>query len=180
MSILISSAGRRTSLVEAFMEACAGQEKVIAADADPLAPALLVADEGAVIPRLDDPGFLDHLLAVCARYDVRLVVPTIDTELLLYARHRDRFERVGVVPLVSSVSLIETTLSKRKTETAFATAGIHTPRSWEIDVTSIGDSPAEMFVKPDRGSASAHTYPSTPERLEAVLSLVPDPIVQER
>ncbi len=180
MSILISSAGRRTSLVEAFLEACAGKEKVIAADADPLAPALFVADEGVMVPRLDDDEFLEHLLAVCARHDVRLVVPTIDTELLLYARNRARFEGEGVVPLVSSVSLIETTLSKRKTEATFAMAGIRTPRSWEMDVASIGDFPAEMFVKPDQGSASAHTYPSTPERLEAVLPLVPDPVVQEK
>lgn len=162
------------------MDACAGRERVIAADADPLAPALLVADDRVVVPRLDHPDFLDRILEACARYDVRLVVPTIDTELLLYARHRDSFEREGVVPLVSSMSLIETTLSKRETEAAFAMAGIRTPRSWEIDLSSMGDFPAEMFVKPDRGSASAHTYHSTPERLEAVLPLVPDPVVQER
>ncbi|HJQ91905.1 MAG TPA: ATP-grasp domain-containing protein [Acidimicrobiia bacterium] len=180
MSVLISSAGRRTSLVEAFIEACHPEQRVIAADVDALAPALFVADEAVVVPSLDHPDFLDYMLEACARYDVKVVVPTIDTELMLFARNRDRFAKVGVVPLVSSETLIEMTMSKRKTEGAFTPAGIRTPRSWEPTSESRSDLPYEIFVKPDRGSASAHTYSTTPEHLMAVLPLVPDPIVQEK
>lgn len=38
----------------------------------------------------------------------------------------------------------------------------------------------QLFVKPDRGSASAHTFRVDSESLDAMLPLVPDPIVQER
>ena len=180
MNILISSAGRRTSLVNAFVEACGDSRRVIVADADPLAPALLVADDGVVVPRLDQPGFVDEMLLICERYDVGMIVPTIDTELPLYAHYRDRFESKGVMTLVSSLELIETTSSKKRTEEVFTPAGIRTPRSWGGSLGHLNDLPSELFVKPDRGSASAHTYQSSPEHLEAILALVPDPIVQER
>ena len=179
MNILISSAGRRTSLVSAFMEACRGDRIVVAADADPLAPSLQVADEGVVVPRLDHPRFVDEMLATCERHDVGLIVPTIDTELPLFAHNRDRFKEAGVLPVVSGAELIEATLSKRNTEKVFSAAGIRTPRSWDTN-WAVSDLPAEVFVKPDRGSASAHTYPTTPERLQAILPLVPDPIIQEK
>ena len=38
--------------------------------------------------------------------------------------------------------------------------------------------PAELFVKPRAGSASAHTYRATPATLAATLARVPDPVVQ--
>lgn len=181
MNVLISSAGRRTSLTRAFMEAVADEGKVIAADADMLAPALRVADEGVVVPRLDDPAFVDAVLALCAQHEVRMIVPTIDTELSVYAAHRPQFEERGVTALVSSLDLIEVTSSKRRTEEVFGGRGIRTPRSWPVsEIGDVAALPDRVFVKPDRGSASAHTHDLTRQDLASVLATVPDPIVQER
>lgn len=181
MNVLISSAGRRTSLTRAFMEAVGNTGKVIAVDADVLAPALAVAAEGATAPRLDDPRFVDAILRLCDEHDIRLIVPTIDTELPVYATHRDRFEERGIKPLVSGLDLIEVTSSKRRTEEVFGSRGVMTPRSWPISEIGDGaDLPDRVFVKPDRGSASAHTHDLSRRDLQYVLGTVPDPIVQEK
>ena len=55
---------------------------------------------GAVLGR---PGYLDAILAICRAHDIGLVVPTIDDELPLFARGRDRFTRAGVRVAVSSL-----------------------------------------------------------------------------
>jgi len=179
MNVLISSAGRRTSLVDSFLEACDGHGKVVASDADPLAPSLMAADIGVVVPRLTEPEFVDDMLRLCQTHDIGLIVPTIDTELPLLAEHRDRFTAVGANPLVASKELIEVTASKRRTEAVFREAGISTPPSWSTDSIPVADD-IELFVKPDRGSASAHTFRVDSKSIDALLPLVPDPIVQER
>lgn len=179
MNVLVSSAGRRTSLVAAFLEACEGSGKVVATDADPLAPALMVADAGQVVPRLSASGWLEEMLRVCEVHEISLIVPTIDTELSLLAEHRDAFLDAGTTPLVASAELIDVVASKRRTEHVFGQAGLLTPRSWTVE-SPPARSDIEMFVKPDQGSASAHTFRADSASLAALLPLVPDPIIQER
>jgi carbamoyl-phosphate synthase large subunit len=167
-------------LIKAFRDACPADEEVIATDADPLAPAFVSADRGIVVPSLSRSGFVDEMLSICEAHGVRLLVPTIDTELALYADSRERFEAIGVTPLISSPRLIEVTSSKRRTEEVFGNEGIRSPRSWPIDSGSLDDLPSEVFVKPDRGSASENTFRAGADNLAALVDLVPDALVQER
>ena len=71
-AVLFTCAGQRVDIVSAFGRAGA---TTIAADLDPLAPALYHADEKALVPRVDDPGYVRALAALVAEHDVRLVVP---------------------------------------------------------------------------------------------------------
>lgn len=179
MNVLISSAGRRTSLVRAFRETLSESGGlVIAGDVDPLAPGLLVADRGELLPRLDHPEFSARLLDLCKRNEVGLVVPTIDTELALLATSSREFAASGITLLVSDLELIETTGDKRRTESVFGAAGIRTPRSWLPDELE-GELPELLFVKPTRGSASVETHVVSSEHVRAVLPMVSDPVIQE-
>lgn len=180
MRVLISSAGRRTSLVAAFRKAVSDVGGiVIATDVDPLAPALLMADRGEVVPRLDDAAFPDRFLDLCAVLGVDLVVPTIDTELQLLASMSSELAESGTTALVSDPSLLEIVADKRKTEAVFGDHGIRTPRSWVPGAYGSGELPERVFVKPSRGSSSAHTYSVESKNLEAIIEVVPDPIIQD-
>jgi carbamoyl-phosphate synthase large subunit len=180
LNILVSSAGRRTSLIRGFQQSVADSGgHVIAADADPLAPGLFIADRGEVLPRLDHPEYPSLLLELCRRHEIRLLVPTIDTELELLAKMSSEFAAQGTTVLVSDVRLIEATGDKRNTEEVFSAAGIRTPRSWLVEELDGATLPPRVFVKPMRGSASLHTYVVARDQLSNVLPLVPEPIVQE-
>lgn len=180
MRVLISSAGRRTSLLEAFRAAVSNVGGVvIATDVDPLAPALLMADRAEVVPRLSDRSFQTRFRDICASLEVDAVIPTIDTELPLLASMTPDLAESGTTVLVSDPSLIEITADKRKTEIVFGDQGIRTPRSWAPGEYSPGDLPERVFVKPLRGSSSTHTYSIESGSLEAMLALVPDPIIQD-
>lgn len=180
MNVLITAAGRRTSLVRTFVdEAHRRGGRVFAADVDALAPALDFADEAIRIRHTDDAGYVDDLLATVQRHDIKLVVPTIDGELPILARAADRFLEIGCRAAVSSPRFVDVTLDKYQTGVVFGGAGIHVPWSWLPPIDSAIELPRRVFAKPRRGSASQDQYHVDRERLGGVLPLVGDPIVQE-
>jgi carbamoyl-phosphate synthase large subunit len=104
VNILITSASRKVALVQTFKKALAefGGGRVIAADITPLAPALFHADAGLLIKRSDDPEFIDHLIELCRREYVELLVPTRDEELPILAAAKERFASTGVTVMIGS------------------------------------------------------------------------------
>ena len=139
--------------MRAFQRACAavgGGGRVIAADVDRQAAALYEADAGVLIPRTDDPGFVDALLELCGREAIGLVIPTRDGELPAFAAAADRFAAAGTFVLVSPPGAIERCQDKRAFVDAVAAAGLETPRL--IDAPGPGEFP--VFVKPRRGAGA--------------------------
>ena len=182
MNVLITSAGRRTTLVRAFAEAVRPHGGlVIAGDIDSLAPSLFIADKAIRLPPVSSPTFIESLCAEIEQNTIKLIIPTIDTELELLARSRERLSALGCMPLVSSVELVVLTQDKHHAVQYFGGQGIRVPASWipsELDGAET-DFPPQVFVKPRQGSASQHTYKVELSNLDAVLRLVPDPMIQE-
>lgn len=179
-NILITSAGRRTSLVAAFQKAAhAVHGVVIAADVSPLAPALYLADQAALLPGVKDPRFIEDLEILRASKGIGLVVPTIDTELPVLARARTEFLQRGCVIAISDERVIEITGDKWLTVSEFGNRGVRTPRSY-LPAHTKGLDAFPLFIKPRAGSASQHTHRvDSATALSTLLEVVPDPIVQE-
>lgn len=152
-NVLLLSAGRRVELLQAFKNEVARRHlsaKVYATDLKPkLSAACHVADRAFSMPRVTDKGYMDHLLELCIREDVGLVVPTIDTELLGLAEARDRFAAEGVHLVISDESLIYRCRDKRHTRDFFCELEISTPRIMDRDDLSF-----PCFAKPFDGSRS--------------------------
>lgn len=159
MNVLISSAGRRVALADCFRQSFAElgmPGRVVAIDATPYSPAGQVADAYHVVPRCTHPDFLSEVLGVCEREDVNLIVPTIDTELPIYAAARDEFNKRGVHVNVSSPATVEISGDKVQTYNWLASSGFPVPRqSTPEGVLENRDGWAPPFiVKPRDGSAS--------------------------
>lgn len=181
-NVLVTSAGRRASLVQAFMRAAhARGARVFAGDASALAPALYLADGAFRLPSVQSAGYVPHLLELVGAHDIGLVVPTIDPELGALAAHAGAFAEVGCKALVSHHAFVEISGDKWLTQQAFASHGIDVPQSWTPEeVRQKGLTlPERLFVKPRDGSASRDTYRSSPEALPDILARVPNAIIQE-
>jgi len=117
MNILITSAGRRVSLVRAFqkeLKKIYPSAAVIAADAQPkLSAACHVADSYFQVPRLDNSNYIKEVINKCLELDIKLIIPTIDTELLLLSKNRTLIEENGITPIIASVEFIEKCRDKR-------------------------------------------------------------------
>ena len=152
-NVLLLSAGRRVELVEAFKIEIAARKlggRVCATDLQPhLSAACQIADRAFKAPRGTDPSYIDFLLETCLAEGIRLVVPTIDTELLLLASSRTRFAEAGVHLIISDESLVALCRDKRKTSDLFTQLGIDIPRIYERSAITF-----PCFAKPYDGSCS--------------------------
>ncbi len=179
MRVLVTSASRKVGLVRAFRDALSaeGGGAVLAADASPLSAALYVADGHVLLPRSTHPEFLDFLVDYCRREAVRLVVPTRDEELPIFAAHRERFTEVGTVMLVPSPEVVRVCQDKAAFLDACEAAGLATPRRVDFSIPGLR---FPLFVKPRFGKGSRLTFRADDARdLDLALGKVPDPIVQE-
>lgn len=180
MNVLVTSAGRRVSLVQAFGQAAhARGGAVMAGDASSLAPALYKADRAFRLPGVGEASYVPFLLELVRDNQIGLIVPTIDPELSVLAEHQEAFAEAGCTALVSSASFVELSGDKWLTREAFTAQGVGTPNSWLPEQLGSAELPSRLFVKPRDGSASRDTYRATPETLATILPRVPNAIVQE-
>ena len=91
-NILITSAGKRVALTRYFKETLRRffpEAKVYTTDMRPdMAPAAYVSDGCFAVPRVTEPEYPDLLLSLCREHGVGIVVPTIDTELMVLAAQK--------------------------------------------------------------------------------------------
>jgi carbamoyl-phosphate synthase large subunit len=179
--VLVTSSSRKVLLVRAFALALArtGGGRVIAADIDPLAAALYAADAARLIPRSDDPGFIDALLDICAADMVGLLVPTRDEELPILADARDRFTAAGTVVLVSPPDAVDACRDKSRFDAAVQAAGLVAPTVY-ADPASVR---FPAFVKPrlgkgGRGATRVDDATALAAALEAIATLGGEPVIQ--
>jgi len=158
-NILISSAGRRGALVNLCRQTLADLGlvgRVLAADITRASAAYQLADAGFYAPRFDDPQFIPLMLDVCRQQGVKLLIPTHDRELMLYARTRERFEAIGTRVCICAPELIEIASDKTLTHAWLSGQGFPTPR--QATLAEVKADPGgwdfPLIVKPRRGSAS--------------------------
>lgn len=148
-NILITSAGRRGVLVRIFKREAPGQ--VFATDLRPeLSSACQLADGSFAVPRVTDADYLPRLIEICERNSIGLIVPTIDTELLLLAENRERLPSV----VISDPALVRICRDKRKTHDFFVERGLGTPEIFDPLATDR----FPLFAKPFDGSCSVNTH----------------------
>jgi carbamoyl-phosphate synthase large subunit len=183
VNLLFSSVGRRVELLRAFQRAYRALElggNIVALDVDPLAPALQVADRPYIVPRLDDPAFVPTLAKICQQEQVSLVLPLIDPDITLLARHRAEIEASGSRVAAVSAEVAEMTADKWQTHQFFLSLGIPTPRSWLPDQLHPTQVEYPLFIKPRFGSAGKGVFKVRSAReLSFFSDYVSDPIIQE-
>jgi carbamoyl-phosphate synthase large subunit len=153
-NILITSAGRRVSLVRYFQQEAqrllGAATKVYTTDLEPaLSAAAQVSDGSFKVGRFTDADYMDVLLQLCLSNGIGLVVPTIDTELTLLAQHRAAFAQKGITLLVCDLDFVQTCRDKRKINLFFEQYGFQLPKT--IDRNNLS---YPFFVKPYDGSSS--------------------------
>ena len=84
VAVLLTGVGKRYDIVSAFAQ----HATVVAADPNPLAPAQYAAHHRRAVPRIDDPGYVPALQALCDEFGVGAVVPLTDLDLEVLARAR--------------------------------------------------------------------------------------------
>ena len=157
MNILITSAGRRVSLLRAFQKELGKIDpngKVMAADLNPAhSAACQIADSCFEVPALGDPAYIPFLIEKCIAHDIKLIVPTIDTELALLAKNQKLMGEEGIEVVISSNEFVAKCRDKRVIHEFFIEHGISVAKEYEKDNYQL-----PMFIKPMDGSRSVDTF----------------------
>ena len=183
-NILILSAGRRVELVQSFQKAAKRlniKSNVVAGDCSETAPAIYFADRKAILPRINEDNYVDEIINVCKREGIRLVIPTIDTDLLLLSEERERIEsESGAVVLISSTEVISICRDKINTQKFLEENEFKIPKMYSEEELDSGEIEFPLFIKPKSGSSSINTFKvNNIEELATYRSLIKEPIVQD-
>ncbi len=164
-NILITSAGKRVALTRYFKETLRRffpEGKVFTTDMCPdMAPAAYVSDGCFAVPRVTAPEYPDLLLSLCQEHGVGIIVPTIDTELMVLTAQKERFLAEGIHVIVGDASFVGVCRDKRLTGDFFASHDIRVPQSIDKLHPTF-----PLFAKPYDGSLSTNLhYINKPEEL---------------
>ena len=156
-NILITSAGRRVSLVKAFQKEVKSlfpDSKVFTTDFNPhLSAACQVSDKSFSVCKVTDNKYIENLLEICIENKIGMVIPTIDTELQLLSDNNLIFKNAGINVIISNAKFVSICRDKRKTNIFFQNNNILTPK--EINKKNLQ---FPLFIKPFNGSLSSEIH----------------------
>ena len=156
-NILITSAGKRVALTRYFKETLHRffpEAKVYTTDMCPdMAPAAYVSDGCFAVPRVTAAEYPDLLLSICQEHGIGIVIPTIDTEILMLAALKERFLAEGIHVIVGDTAFVNICCDKRLTGDFFASHDIRVPRPVDKRHPTF-----PLFAKPYDGSLSADLH----------------------
>ena len=180
MKILFTSVGRRVELMQAFKKAAEELKvdlTIIGADITESAPALYFCDETQIVCRIREPQYIPQLISICEKEKVDCLIPTIDTDLLLLAENKEKFEAIGTKVLISAVDKVKLCRDKRFTADYFISLGLKSPVPVDDVENYCMGYPA--FIKPKDGSSSVDAYKvNNEEDLRTYANKISDYIIQ--
>ena len=180
MNILFTGVGRRIELLQAFRNAALvlGKDlKIYGADMAGTAPALAYCDYTRKVVAMKEPAYIENLIQICQDDRIELLIPTIDTDLLVLSENRKRFEAIGTCVMISAPEMIQICRDKNKTSQFFVECGLHAPMP--VNNWRAYNSGFPAFIKPKDGSSSINAFKvENIEELELYAAQVEDYIVQ--
>ena len=180
MNILFTGVGRRIELLQAFRNAALVLNKEIklyGADMAGTAPALAYCDYKRKVVAMKDPGYIQDLLNICGEDKIDLLIPTIDTDLLVLSENKEKLAAVGTRVMISEPEMIRVCRDKNYTSQFFVDCGLCAPMPVNDWREYKGAFPA--FIKPKDGSSSINAFKvEDAEELEMFAAQVQDYIVQ--
>lgn len=185
MNLLFCSVGRRGELIKDFKKSLPVGSKIIATDNSKYAPALYFADQQYIVPRITEDGYIDILLEICKKEEIKAITTFIDPEIALLSENREKFEELGVLVLAPRQETARLCFDKYKMYQYCIEQGINTVKTYSTFKEFYNDYQQKViqlpvFVKPRTGSGSVGARKVTNlVELEEVCKEDPLLIIQE-
>lgn len=149
--------------------------RVIGIDCNPLSAGLYLCDEGYVVPRGDDPEFLDEILKICHVEKPNAILSGPEEEISVLSKNKRLFEELNVLVLCPDYDTVRVCADKAETYKMFKRYNIPTPEMYDEDKVKF-----PSIIKPRFGRGGRGLFiVDNAEELEFYLNKVNDPIIQE-
>lgn len=183
INVLITSASRKVWLVEAFKDALKREKirgKVISVELSRLSAALYVSDRYYLIPPSSDKNFIQHILRLCKKEKIKLLIPTRDEELIIFAKNREIFCKRGINVMISNPETIEICNDKYKFYQFLKKNKIPAPITILPSQFNLLNLKYPLIIKSRKGSGGKNVFMANNKReLEFFVRYIDEPIIQE-
>lgn len=130
MNILLTSVGRRAYIVKYFQETLAGTGKVHVCNSDDLTVAFQYADKSVISPLIYDANYIPFLLDYCDENHIDLLISLFDIDLMMLAKHKKDFEKIGTKVIISDEEFVSICNDKWKTYLFLKENGFNVPKTY--------------------------------------------------
>jgi carbamoylphosphate synthase large subunit len=167
-------------LIQAFRQAANNLNvdlKIYGADMAGTAPALFFCDYTRIVCGMREENYISQLLKICQDDNIDMLIPTIDTDLLILSQNAEKFDKIGTKVLISKSDKIAICRDKNFTADFFVSCGLKAPVTVNDYQLYKGTYPC--FIKPKDGSSSINAFKVENEsELKVYADQVGDYIVQ--
>lgn len=162
MNILLTSAGRRTYLVNYFKKALEG-EGLVHASNSVLTYTLSQADKYVVTPPIYDDGYVDFLIDYCLKENITVIISLFDIDLPILAENKERFLRYNIHVIVSDKTVTDICNDKWKTYLFLKNLGLKQAETYlsledVLQALSLNEISFPLFLKPRWGMGSISIF----------------------
>lgn len=174
MNILLTSAGRRTYLIEYFKKAMVGIGKVYASNSE-YTYSLSHADGYVITPLIYQDNYIDFVLKYCKENSINAIISLFDIDLFILAENKSLFEKNNIKVIVADKETIKICNDKWLTYNFLRTNEIPCPKTYcsLIDVKNAIEANEVNYpivIKPRWGMGSIGIYIADNEQELDVLS----------
>ena len=110
-----------------------------------------------LVPKADDPSYIDSLLQIIEKVNVKVIIPGTEKELRVIGDNRRIFQELNIYLPINDQKIINLCLNKYKTNEILKNNGFNTPRSIiiesEKDLLKINIFP--LVIKPNIDSSGS-------------------------
>lgn len=185
MNILFCSVGRRGELIKDFKDSMGDNVRIVATDNSPYAPAVYLADKSYLVPKINEPEYVETVLDICRKENIQAVTTFIDPEIEILAKNREKFREIGVEVLAPYTETAALCFDKYEMFKFLRANGIDTVNTYGTiedfkAALENGEISFPVFVKPRTGSGSVGARKVLDmQELEALIQNDPSLIIQE-
>lgn len=149
-NILITAIGKRVQLIKHLKKSF----RVVGIDASVYNPASNFVDKFYKIPKFDEVGYIDSIINICKKENIKLLIPLYEKEFNLLCNYKSNLAEFGVKLLLSDSNIIDICNNKLNTYNFFKKHKILTPIIYKDNVVQ----GFPMIVKPIDGMGSYEVY----------------------
>lgn len=133
---------------------------IVCTDTRELSIASVIGDAFYMLPKASSPEYINELLLICRKFEIKAVFPGSEPELIELVRNKERLLEMGVKLPVNSADLISLCSDKIEFNDYLTNNGFVTCKTYLIDngfeFADLTDYP--YVIKPVKGSGSANVF----------------------
>jgi len=132
-------------------------------DNNPLAYGLYDCNHIILTPKINSKNYIEKIIDICLRQNIKIIIPGIDDEVLLFSRNLKKFNQEGIVVIISHEPLLNLVRDKAlSTEKLNQFANIFvksfTNKKEFLNALDNKEVSYPVIAKPSGGSASAGVH----------------------